>query len=70
MRYRYGQNPFKVHSNTLWHGRPNVYKVTHQDGEFFLTSDDRLNYKETIALLKEQGYKNPYITYIGRDVAM
>lgn len=70
MRYKYGQNPFKVHSGTFWSARPNAYKVTHADGEFILTSPDRIDYRETVKILKEQGYKRPYITYIGRDVAM
>ena len=70
MRYRYGRNPFKYHNTTAWCDMPKVYKVTHEDGDFLLTSSGRLNYKETIQLLKEQGYKKPFITYIGKDVTM
>ena len=70
MMYRYGMNPFKAHNNTLWDDMPKAYKVTHEDGDFILTSRGRLDYKETIRLLKEQGYKKPFITYIGRDVTV
>ena len=70
MRYANGCNPVKVHNNTLWHNMPLVYKVTHTGGEFLLTSESRIDYKATIELLKKNGYKRPYITYIGRDVSM
>ena len=70
MRYQYGMNPFKTHNNTLWSAMPNLYKVTHEDGEFMLTSIDRLDYKETLQILRDQGYKHPYITYIGKDVTI
>ena len=70
MRYANGCNPFKTHNNTLWNSLQLVYKVTHADGEFLLTSEGRINYKATIELLKQNGYKRPYITFIGRDVTM
>ena len=69
MRYGHGHNPFKP-QRTAWHDMPKAYRVTHDDGEFILTSPDRLDYRSTIQLLKEQGYKHPYITYIGKDVSM
>ena len=64
-----GHNPFK-RDCTRWHSMPNVYKVTHAGGEFLLTSNGRLNYSETLELLRKQGYKKPFITYIGKDVSM
>ena len=66
MQYRY----FKRDNGTLWHNMPLVYKVTHDGGEFLLTSENRLDYKSTIKLLQENGYKSPYITYIGHDVTI
>lgn len=59
---------FKKDNSTFWHNMPLLYKVTHENGEFFLTSDTGINYKATIELLKKNGYKRPYITYIGHDV--
>ena len=70
MAYKYGRNPFKPHNNTMWSGLPGLYKVTHEDGEFLLTASGRLDYRETIRLLKDQGYKKPFITYIGRNAAI
>lgn len=64
-----GHNPFK-RDNTAWNSRPLVFKVTHEGGAFYLTSETRINYKDTIELLKQNGYKRPYITFIGRDVTM
>ena len=64
LSYRY----FKKDNSTIWHNMPLVYKVTHAGGEFYLTSDSRIDYKATIELLKNNGYKRPYITYIGHDV--
>ena len=61
---------FKRDNSTLWHNMPLVYKVTHEGGDFLLTSESRINYKATIELLKKHGYKRPYITYIGHDVSM
>ena len=61
---------FKRDNSTLWHNMPLVYKVTHEGGDFLLTSESRINYKATIELLKKNGYKRPYITYIGHDVSM
>lgn len=64
-----GHNPFK-NDCTSWSSLPLVYKVTHEGGAFLLTSESRIDYKETIALLKQNGYKRPFITFIGRDVSI
>ena len=64
-----GHNPFK-RDNTAWSNMPLAFKVTHADGELILTSETRIDYKATIELLKQNGYKRPFITYIGRDVSM
>jgi len=68
--YTYGRNPFKKDHTTLWSNAPLAFKVTHAGGSFILTSETRIDYKETIELLKKQGYERPFITYIGRDVSM
>jgi len=64
-----GHNPFKK-DNTSWGKMPLAFKVTHAGGSFILTSETRIDYKATIELLKKNGYKRPYITYIGRDVSI
>lgn len=61
---------FKTDNSTFWHNMPLLYKVTHDGGAFYLTSDTSINYKATIELLKKNGYKRPFITYIGHDVSM
>lgn len=61
---------FKRDNSTLWHNMPLVYRVTHEGGAFLLTSESRIDYKATIELLKKNGYKRPFITYIGHDVSM
>ena len=66
LEYRY----FKRDNSTIWHNMPLVYKVTHEGGEFLLTSESRIDYKSTIELLKKNGYKCPYITYTGHDVTI
>jgi len=65
LEYRY----FKRDNSTIWHTLPNVYKITCDQGEFFV-SEYRLNYKETIADLKKAGYTHVYITCLGRNVSM
>ena len=61
---------FKKDNTTRWHNMPLVYKVSHEGGAFLLTSENRIDYKATIELLKKNGYKRPFITYIGHDVSM
>ena len=65
----YGRNPFKK-DHTTWNSLPLVYKVTHANGDFLMTSESRIDYKATIELLKKNGYKRPFITFIGRDVSI
>ena len=57
-------------STTLWASKPQrVYKITTDQGTFTVKSD-YLDYKQTVASLKQRGYTHINIACIGYDVTM